>query len=475
MKDFLQRTLPSRGRWLRTSYATAVAALLFTSCSKPEAEPAAVPDNSTGSSTAIAGGLVTDGVYTLTTKLVPSNGGASQRLDVAGGTDQNGQQVGVWDQNNLAPQSWRFVHQGGNIYTITSQVGQKNKVLDANNSDGGIKQASRVSIYASSQRWLLEDAGSGYFFLTPEAVRNQSPKLRLDVAGGKSTRGTYTNVHIWADNGWDGQKWKLEAVAGGGGTTPGTGTPPPSTGAVSGPPAGSGSWTKTFEDNFDFFDSNKWTKAWPSGNGNAASATFTGKRIDTYYQADGAHISVANGKLYIKTERKAQGGLQFTSGVVTTAGTPNPFLQKFGYFEVRMKPASSPGNDPCFWAFPLSKPADNTYKELDFAEFGGKRGAVALTSHMPFVKPAPTFSKLGTYTDTFRTYGVLWESGKATLYIDGVLQGSISGNIVDEQGVLILSDEVRNVGDQDGWFGNSNNFQGPIFTEVEWVRVWRRS
>ncbi|UYZ63623.1 RICIN domain-containing protein [Hymenobacter weizhouensis] len=156
-----------------------------------------------------SGQLLANGVYTLTTKLVPSNGGASQRLDVAGGTDQNGQQVGVWDQNNLAPQNWYFEHAGGNVYTITAQVGAKNKQLDADNT-GGIRKGSKVQLYGSGQRWLVESAGNGFFYLTPEAVMTQSPKLRLDVVDGKSTRGTYTNVQIWTPNDSDAQKWKIE-------------------------------------------------------------------------------------------------------------------------------------------------------------------------------------------------------------------------------------------------------------------------
>ncbi|UYZ61735.1 glycoside hydrolase family 16 protein [Hymenobacter weizhouensis] len=261
--------------------------------------------------------------------------------------------------------------------------------------------------------------------------------------------------------------------------TEGTTTTPTPTDAVSGPPAGTGSWTKSFEDNFDSFDAGKWTKGWPCGNGNDALCTYgdPGVRQKTYYSPD--NVYMADGKLHIRTERKAQGGQAFTSGAITTAGkTTSRFQQKYGYFEVRMKPASSPGNDPDFWAFPLSKQAVDAngnpgqYKELDFAEFGGRGGVVAMTSHMPF-KPNQSFSKTGDWTSDFHTYGVLWEASKATLYIDGVEQGSITRDIVDEQGVLILSDEVDD--DNGSWFGDNAGFTGPIVTQVDWVRVWRKN
>ncbi|UYZ62280.1 family 16 glycosylhydrolase [Hymenobacter weizhouensis] len=242
------------------------------------------------------------------------------------------------------------------------------------------------------------------------------------------------------------------------------------TAAVSGPPAGTGSWTKTFEDNFDTFDAGKWAKRWACGNGNELGCTYQ-DRMGTAYED--ANVYVQDGKLHIKTERKTTRGKTFTSGVVTTSIRNTGFMQKYGYFEVRMKPASSPGNDPCFWAFPLSKPSAEPFKEIDFAEFGGRGGVVATTSHMPGLGNQ-TFSKTGNWTSDFHTYGVLWEANKVTLYIDGVLQpGSITKNVVDEAGVLILSDEVRK--DNGAWFGNSDNFSGPIISQVDWVRVWKPS
>jgi hypothetical protein len=246
-------------------------------------------------------------------------------------------------------------------------------------------------------------------------------------------------------------------------------TPVPA-GAVSGPPAGSGTWAKSFEDNFDAFDASKWVKRWACGNGNELGCTYQDRQGTAY---EDANVYVADGKLHIKTERKTTRGNAFTSGVVTTSIKNTGFTQKYGYFEVRMKPASSPGNDPDFWLFPLSKPSAEPFKELDFAEFGGRGGVVATTSHMPGLGKQ-TFSVLGNWTADFHTYGVLWDAGKVSLYIDGVLQpGSITRNIVDEAGVLILSDEVRK--DNGDWFGNSDNFGGPAISQVDWVRVWRKN
>src|SRR5260221_386090 len=95
-------------------------------------------------------------------------------------------------------------------------------------------------------------------------------------------------------------------------------------------------WNLTWSDEFSgtSVDTTKWNiiNRDPNKNGEAE-----------WYSP--SHVSVANGKLTLKSSNISTGGKPYTSGSVESV---NKFFQKFGRFEARMKMPKTQGLWPAF-------------------------------------------------------------------------------------------------------------------------------
>lgn len=243
-------------------------------------------------------------------------------------------------------------------------------------------------------------------------------------------------------------------------------------GPVSGPPGGTSGWRSTLADDFTSFDAAKWSRDWPCGNRQPVGCFFD-SRFATHYPD--RNSAVADGTLRITTKREASAGKDFTSGVVSTVGK---LEQTGGYFEVRMKPTCVQGNDPAFWLA-----SRQTWPpEIDIAECPGGREARVMGSPILHAQNRADQARIATapdgtrWSDTFHTYGLLWEPGKRLVgYVDGKATGEITEGVPDEPMFVILSDEVRGGSDGGAWFGDAAKFPGSATSQFDWVRVWQRA
>lgn len=237
-----------------------------------------------------------------------------------------------------------------------------------------------------------------------------------------------------------------------------------------------GDWTLTFEDNFDgnTLDETKW----------AASNSHFSKFF--FYQKD--KVKVEDGMLKLGAEKKAVEGREYISGQVTGFGK---WAQSYGYFEAKVKLPTTRGFWPAFWLMPdrdVNGPTDqqsiwnrNSTKwggmEFDIlehlSEWGPGRNNVAVhwdgygDLHKAW---GDTHVYYGPTQDGWHTFGMLWEPGKLTWYVDGKKTSEWENPRVGTiPGHLLLSLQLG------GWATKDIDLSKINETfDIDYVRVWQR-
>jgi beta-glucanase (GH16 family) len=145
-----------------------------------------------------------------------------------------------------------------------------------------------------------------------------------------------------------------------------------------------------------------------------------------WYPAQGtANLSVANGMLSMKVNKKADGTFS-TAALSTWSPSTHGFSQKFGYFEVRFKPA---GQEGVLADFYLISEKDITtagaYPTDEMDVFEKPKGDILyLTVHNGTANNEFRWNEISVPADfdqSFHTLGLLWEehSGMIQWYLDG--------------------------------------------------------
>ena len=155
-----------------------------------------------------------DGTYTVVSAM-----DSSMALDVTDGKARNGALIQAWDSNGTAAQHWKFsaaktarqrldalaASSKGTVaagtYEVRSAV-RSSAVFDAAN--GYTSNGTAVQVYASNgtdaQRWKVEVGSDGYL-----TIKNAKSGLALDVTDGEAYSGA--KLQLWQPNGTRAQKW----------------------------------------------------------------------------------------------------------------------------------------------------------------------------------------------------------------------------------------------------------------------------
>ncbi|MCH2180324.1 MAG: glycoside hydrolase family 16 protein [Mariniblastus sp.] len=188
-----------------------------------------------------------------------------------------------------------------------------------------------------------------------------------------------------------------------------------------------------------------------------------------------------DGHLILRTS-KVDGDYQ--TGFVQTRRLSRLLVsQRYGYFEVRMKLNTAPGQWAAFWLMPKgaihnkdgsgrdgaeidivegfsSEPNSSVSQAIHFDGYGGPRQVSITHRH-----------EMAGRVDNWHTYALRWCSGSYTWYVDGRETWSLKDpNAVSqvEQYLLLTSEVVLNA----SWAGLMDDGKLPADTLVDFVRVY---
>jgi beta-glucanase (GH16 family) len=178
----------------------------------------------------------------------------------------------------------------------------------------------------------------------------------------------------------------------------------------------------TFDDEFNAFswrgDGGTWKTSFYFGGRNLPSNGELEYYSDRSVGVD--PFSIVNGALRIEAKPGNQGGLPYTSGLITTEGV---FAQTYGYFEMRAKLPAGQGLWPAFWMLPADK---SWPPEIDPLEAFGQTptqvhfGAISGDGAQSF----GDWVNVGVdITTSYHTYAVEWTPTTLSYYFDGQLIG----------------------------------------------------
>jgi beta-glucanase (GH16 family) len=201
-----------------------------------------------------------------------------------------------------------------------------------------------------------------------------------------------------------------------------TGLNPAAADHVAGPPAGE--WNAVFSDDFSgsALDASKWSSCYPWDCTNRSNNELE------WYQASQA--TVGDGLLSLIAQPEQINGFPYASGMITTFGK---FSYTYGYAQIVAKLPSGKGMWPAFWTLPV----DETWPpEMDIMEKWGTDDVVHAVVHYGQTGDQWSTIDLPTYAESFHTYGMDWEPGSITWYVDGFPQAVFAVSIAQAQYLL---------------------------------------
>lgn len=247
------------------------------------------------------------------------------------------------------------------------------------------------------------------------------------------------------------------------------------TGAHAAPPAGT--WHPVFSDEFNgtSLDTSKWNTCFPSG--------CLGPSAGELERYQAANVSESGGYLHLTARRDTvtgkhnQPSYSYTSGMVATGGanshTAPTFSFTYGYFEISAQVPKGQGLWPAFW----TQPASNKWPpEIDAMEINGAyTNMVDMTYHWSSNRNGYATQWYDAAPDDYaggqHTFGVDWEPGSITWYVDGVQRFTYTdaGRIPNQPLYLIANLAVGGA-----WPGNPDaTTPFPSEMNVDYVRVYQ--
>ncbi|MEY3895000.1 MAG: hypothetical protein RLZZ214_519 [Verrucomicrobiota bacterium] len=242
-----------------------------------------------------------------------------------------------------------------------------------------------------------------------------------------------------------------------------------------------GEWTKTFEDNFDGeqIDLTKW---------NIYASNFWDKR--THFSKD--NVIVKDGNLILRVERKTGRHNDKPDGKETDyatgfAGTYGKWVQRYGYFESRLKLPSAPCLWPAFWLMPDRGEGKGDQGARQSTNFGGMEFDIVeqlsiygtqrfnLAMHFDGYGAAHKVTGSGSIyvpadKDGFLVVGLLWTPDSAILYGNGKEVARWINPRISSIPSCFLLDHVTG-----GWETELlDDAQLPADFVLDYVRAWQR-
>lgn len=236
-----------------------------------------------------------------------------------------------------------------------------------------------------------------------------------------------------------------------------------------------------FSDEFNSYslDTSKWNSSYRWGPGwiiNGEKQYYV-DRINnpdfghSPFEFDGNHMTISA----IRTPdhlRSSANWQPYLSGALTTY---NKFKMRYGYVEMRAKLPKGRGLWSAFWL--LHQNDNDRRPEIDVMEYiGDKPNTIYNTYHYYEnwnLRSTPSYEVPGEdFSQNFHTYGMRWEPGKITWYVDGVERNVHNdGNVSWEDMYLLVNLAVGGwwPGDPDG------NTSFPARYQIDYIRAYQKN
>jgi len=174
--------------------------------------------------------------------------------------------------------------------------------------------------------------------------------------------------------------------------------------------AGSSGGGKSFVDDFGKLDAKRWYVSDGWSNGTWQNCTWSKKQV-----------SVADGALQLKFEKRKAGDRDYACGEVQTRA-------RFGYgtYEARMKTVGGSGFDSSFFSY-IGETDKKPHDEIDFEVLGKDTSRVQLNQYVAGkgghekLVPVPGGADQG-----FHDYAFVWQPDRIRYYVDGKLVHTVT-------------------------------------------------
>ncbi len=254
--------------------------------------------------------------------------------------------------------------------------------------------------------------------------------------------------------------------------------PPPSSG--SGNSAIPNGYKLVFSDDFNRgdIDSSKWNTRYRWGPNwiiNNEAQYYVDRLNDrnfgvSPFEHNGNQLTIKATKTPDRLLSKAR-NQRYLSGAMTTF---NKFRMKYGYVEMRAKLPKGRGLWPAFWL--LHESNDRRKPEIDVMEMLGHDTRLVYQTYHYFnngnLRSTPSFKAYGPdYSSGFHTFGMLWEPGRITWYVDGKQTNRYdNGNVSDESMYLLV-----NLALGGSWAGNPDGgTRFPARLVIDYIRAYQK-
>lgn len=245
-----------------------------------------------------------------------------------------------------------------------------------------------------------------------------------------------------------------------------------------------GAWVQTLNENFDGTQLNK--KLW-------SHETWWNGLLEAQNQAYSPSMTtIKDGLLTIKFEKRTihqndDPKLPTRPYATSMLVSYDRWSQKYGYIEARIKPPTTRGLWPAFWMMPdrgraagpegwKRESTKDGGMEIDImeilSEWGAGRNNVAVhwdgyeADHKSWGTSNVYF---GPTPDGFHTFGLLWEPGKLTWYIDGIKKAEFeNARVGSTPAYLIMNIQSGSWATKD-----MDVAKLPDSMQVDWVRAWQ--
>ena len=238
-------------------------------------------------------------------------------------------------------------------------------------------------------------------------------------------------------------------------TTTTTSAPSPTPRHADIPYGPGGTWRLVFSDHFPgtTLDTANWSTCYHWG------CTNRGNNELEWYQ--GSQVTVHNGTVTLTVVPKQVKGEKYVSGMLSSYGK---FSFQYGYAQIVAKLPLGRGLWSAFW----TEPENGTWPpEIDILENWAQADSVNLFVHY---NAANHFDHSTVYLPTassaFHTYGVDWEPGSITWYVDGFLWAHFAVSITQPE--YLIADVAV-----DGKLPPNSAVRFPQSLVIRSIEVWQ--